>query len=171
VSKELMEIRDKFSKVLNDPAHLDAQSREIARSFLNSQRATFALESWDEVTISGLVGMMSGLRKRRSPETGEGTLSLFAGFDIDPIVIVRVVEDGKGPVEKNKGLPSLTLPEALDYVARHDKERATNTKLLREWRRLINRVKPFMTKEGMTLGEGLMAAAAHTASKKKKKAS
>jgi hypothetical protein len=171
VSKELMEIRDKFSKVLNDPAHLDAQSREIARSFLISQRATFALESWDEVTISGLVGMMSGLRKRRSPETGEGALSLFAGFDIDPIVIVRVVEDGKGPVEKNKGLPSLTLPEALDYVARHDKERATNTKLLREWRRLINRVKPFMTKEGMTLGEGLTAAAAHTASKKKKKAS
>ena len=171
MNKELMEVRDKFSTALNDPAHLDAQSREIARAFLNSQRSTFAPGTWDEVTISGLVGMMGGLRKRRPVEGAEGTLSLFAGFDIDPIVVVRVVEDGKGPVEKNKGLPSLTLPEALDYVSRHDKERATNTKLIREWRRLINRVKPFMTKEGMTLAEGLIAAAAHTASKKKKKAS
>jgi hypothetical protein len=172
VSKQLMEVRDKFSKVLNDPAHLNAQSREIARGFLSSHRWVFTSEAWDEVTISGLVGMMGGLRKRRPALDGvEGTPSLFAEFSIDPIVVVRVVEDGKGPVERNKDLPSLTLPEALDYVARHAKERASNTKRLREWRRLITRVKPYMTKEGMTLAEGLAAAAAHAAAKRKKKAS
>lgn len=172
MSKQLMEVRDKFSKVLNDPAHLNAQSREIARGFLYSHRSTISPDTWDEVTITGLVHMMGGLRRRRpAPESAEGTLSLFAGFDIDPIVVVRVVEDGKGPVEKNKDLPSLTLPEALDYVARHAKERATNTKLIREWRRLIARVKPYMTKDGMTLAEGMMAAAAHATSKKKKAAS
>jgi len=36
--------------------------------------------------------------------------------DIDPIVVVRVVEEGKDLVEKNKGIASLTLPEALDYL-------------------------------------------------------
>jgi hypothetical protein len=169
VSKELMEVRDKFSKVLNDPAHLNAQSREIAKDFLNCHRSLFATETWDEVTISGLVGMMGGLRRKRPvPESSEGTLNLFAEFDIEPIVVIRVVEDGKGPIEKNKDLPSLTLPEALDYVARHAKERATNTKRLREWRRMINRVRPYMTKDGMTLAEGMMAAEAHAASKRKK---
>jgi hypothetical protein len=167
VSKELMEIRDKFSNVLNDPAHLNAQSRAIARSFLLSNRSAFPSESWDEVTISGLVGMMGSLRKRRPTPDSEGTLSLFADFKIEPIVVVRVVEDGKGPVEKNKDLPSLTLPEAMDYVARHAKERASNTKRLREWRRMINRVKPFMSREGMTLAEGM--AAAHAAARKRKK--
>jgi hypothetical protein len=167
-----MEVRDKFSKVLNDPAHLNASSRDIARNFLQSHRSTISHEAWDEVIVTGLVHIMSGLRQRRPVLEGSGgTLNLFAGFDIEPIVVVRVVEDGKGTVEKNKDLPSLTLPEALDYIARHTKERATNTKRIREWRRLIARVKPFMTKEGMTLADGLTAADAHEASKKKKAAS
>lgn len=172
MSKQLMEVRDKFSKVLNDPAHLNARSRDIARTFLDSHRSTISHEAWDEVIVTGLVHIMGGLRQRRPVlEGSEGALSLFAGFDIEPIVVVRVVEDGKGAIEKNKDLPSLTLAEALDYVARHTKERATNTKRIREWRRLIARVKPFMTREGMTLAEGMMAADAEDASKKKKAAS
>ena len=172
MSKQLMEVRDKFSKVLNDPAHLNAPSREIARSFLSSHRSAISHEAWDEVIVTGLVHIMGGLRQRRPVlESSEGAQSLFAGFDIEPIVVVRVVEDGKGTIEKNKDLPSLTLAEALDYVARHTKERATNTKRIREWRRLIARVKPFMTRENMTLAEGMMAADAHDASKRKKAAS
>jgi hypothetical protein len=65
-------------------------------------------------------------------------------------------------------LPSLTLPEAMDYLARHDKDRETNTKRVREWRRLIARVKPFMIKEGMTLAEGMMLAQAADGKKKGK---
>jgi hypothetical protein len=172
VSKQLMEVREKFSKVLNDPVHLNASSREIARAFLKSHRSTIAAEAWDEVTITGLVHIMGNLRQRRpavaDPKSAQ---SLFAAFDIEPIVVVRVLEDGKGPVEKNKDLPSLTLPEALDYLARHTRERATNTKRVREWRRLIARVRPYMTKEGMTLAEGMMAADGHDASKKSKAAS
>ena len=172
MSKKLMEVRDKFSRVLNDPAHLNAQSRDIAKQFLDSHRSKFSPDTWDEVTITGLVHIMGGLRRRRpTTEKTDHTLNLFAEFDIDPIVVIRIVEDGRGPVEKNKDLPSLTLPEALDYLARHTKERATNTKLIREWRRMIARVRPYMTHEGMTLADGMIAAAAHADEKKKKAAS
>lgn len=167
MSKNLVEIRDKFSNVLNDPSHLDATSRDIASGFFHSHRTSFSQEAWDEVTLIGLIHLMDSLRRRRPPQTSSAQ-GLFAGFDIKPIVVVRVVEEGKGPVEKNKGTPSLTLPEAMDYLARHTKEREANTKLVREWRRLIARVKPFMTREGMTLEEGLSAAAAHEESKKKR---
>ncbi len=115
--------------------------------------------------------MMDGLRRRRRlpSEKSVGTLDLFAGFKIEPIVVVRVAESGKGIVDKNKELPSLTLPEAMDYLARHDKDRETNTKRVREWRRLISRVKPFMTREGMTLGDGMILAQAADAKKKRGK--
>jgi hypothetical protein len=93
---------------------------------------------------------------------------LFSGFDIEPIVVVRVVVDGIGPIEKNKDRNSVTLPEALDYIERHSKERTANTKKISEWRRLVNRVKPFMTTAGMTLGEGLTLAQAAEAKKNKK---
>jgi hypothetical protein len=168
MSKKLMEVRDQFSKVLNDPAHLNASSREIASAFLASHSSTISIEAWNEVTITGLIHIMDGLRRRRRPpsEKSIGTLDLFAGFKIEPIIVVRVNEDGKGIVDKNKDLPSLTLPEAMDYLARHDKDRETNTKRVREWRRLIARVKPFMTREGMTLSEGMMLA--HAADTKKK---
>jgi|SRR6266478_7224032 len=166
-----MEVRDQFSKVLNDPAHLNASSREIASAFLTSHGSTISAEAWDEVRIIGLIHMMDGLRRRRRlpSEKSVGTLDLFAGFKIEPIVVVRVAESGKGIVDKNKELPSLTLPEAMDYLARHDKDRETNTKRVREWRRLISRVKPFMTREGMTLGDGMILAQAADAKKKRGK--
>lgn len=94
----------------------------------------------------------------------------MALFDVEPIVVVRVSEGGSAPVEKNKGTLSLTLPEAMDYLARHSKERETNTKRIREWRRLIARVKPFMTKDGMTLEDGLIKAAAADEAKTKRAA-
>jgi hypothetical protein len=166
-----VEVRDKFSEVLNDRAHLNAPSREIASAFLTSHCSAFPKDTWDEVTITGLVHIMDGLRRRRRPPS-HGSVDapdLFAAFDIEPIVVVRVVEDGKGVTEKNKDLSSITLPEALDYLARHTKERETNTKKAREWRRLINRVKPFMTREGMTLGEAMLLAQAAEAKKDKQK--
>jgi hypothetical protein len=111
---------------------------------------------------------MGGLRSRRRPPSDEASApDLFSGFQIDPVVVVRVVEDGKGAVEKNKDVPSLTWPEAMDYYERHNKERETNTKRIREWRRLLSRVKPFMTKDGMTLREGLELAVAAEGKKKK----
>jgi hypothetical protein len=171
MSKRLMEVRDRFIKVLNDPKHLNASSREIASSFLETHRTEIAAESWDEVTITGLVAIMGGLRHRRPvPEDGSGAQSLFASFAIDPIVVVRVTEEGRGTVEKNKDIGSLTLAEALDYLNRHSKERAANATRVREWRRLIKRVKPFMTSQ-MTLAEGLAAAEAHDTAKGKKAAS
>src|ERR1700734_3649399 len=171
MSKILMGVREKFIRVLNDPAHLNAGSREIAETFLKLHRSEISNDALDELIITALIHLMGGLRRRRPILTNtDGTYSLFAGFDIEPIVVVRVVEDGKGPVEKNKDLGSLTLPEALDYVARHSKERAANHKRIREWRRLITKVKPFMTKEGMTLAEGLMAADVHARDASKRKA-
>jgi hypothetical protein len=165
-----MEVRDQFSKVLNDPAHLNASSREIASTFLASHDAKISIESWNEVKIIGLIHIMDGLRRRRRPPSEEAgsTRDLFAGFKIEPIVVVRVVENGRGAVDKNKELPSLTLPEAMDYLARHNKDRETNTKRVREWRRLIARVKPYMTREGMTLSEGMMLAQADTKKKQGK---
>jgi hypothetical protein len=56
----------------------------------------------------------------------------------------------------------------MDYLARHNKDRETNTKRVREWRRLIARVKPYMTREGMTLSEGMMLAQADTKKKQGK---
>jgi hypothetical protein len=163
-----VEVRDQFSKVLNDPAHLDAQSRDIAAGFLNSHRTAFPRDAWDEVTINGLVGMMGGLRKRRRRADGTGksdTPDLFAGFNIDPIVVVHAYEEGKGVVEKNKSREMLTLPEARDYLDRHSKERIANAKMIAEWRRLIRRVTPFMTQDGMTLADGLKFAAEADAKK------
>src|ERR1043166_7904598 len=146
MSKKLVEVRDKFSKALNDPRNLNAGTRDIATTFFIRNRSSIPQDAWDEVTISGLVHMMGGLRKKKplptSPDQG-----LFAGFDIEPIVLVRVEEDGKG-VEKNKGRGSLTLPEATEYLERHTREHDLNTKLIKEWRRLIARVKPFMTRPG-----------------------
>lgn len=170
MSKALMEVREEFSKYLNDPAHLNAPSREIAVGFLAAKRSKFSSDDWDEVTVTGLVQMMGNLRKRRRPPSDDAIdmPDLFAGFDIDPVVVVRVAEDGKGTVERNKDRRSLTLPEAMDYLARYDKERAANTKTIREWRRLIARVKPYMTREGMTLEDGLRLAIAADAKKKKK---
>jgi hypothetical protein len=167
MSKKLVEVRDKFSVFLNDNTHLNAVSRDIASAFFQSHQSSISQDAWKEVILTGLVQIMGGLRSKRPPQAGseQGFLALF---DVEPIVVVRVVEEGKGTVEKNKGTLSLTLPEALDYLARHTKEFETNTKRIREWRRLINRAKPFMTKEGMTLEEGLIAAAAADEEKKKK---
>lgn len=169
MSKKLMEVREEFSRMLNDPTHLNAPSRDIAAAFLQSHRSKFDQDVWDEVTKTGLVHIMGDLRKRRRPPSGDSidTPDLFASYDLEPIVVVRVVEDGVGPVEKNKDLGSVTLPEALDYIARHSKERAANTKRIREWRRLISRVKPYMTRDGMTLSEGLQSASAAEAKRKK----
>ncbi len=171
MSKKLVEVRDQFSKVLNDPAHLNASSREIASAFLASHGSTISRDSWDEVKIIGLIYIMDGVGRRRRPpsQKSAGTLDLFAEFKIEPIVVVRVAEDGKGIVDKNKELPSLTLPEAMDYLSRHDKDRETNTKRVREWRRLIARVKPFMTREGMTLSEGMVLAQVADAKKRQGK--
>jgi hypothetical protein len=102
VSKKLVEIRDKFSKVLNDPSHLNATSRDIASGFFRSHRTSFSQEEWDEVTLIGLIHVMDGLRRRRAPQTSSDQ-GLFIGFDVEPIVVVRVVEDGKGPIEKKQG--------------------------------------------------------------------
>jgi hypothetical protein len=159
MSKSLVEVRGKFSKFLNDNSHLNDTSRNIATAFFRTHQSTIPQENWDELAISGLVQMMGGLRLRRPPQTGsdQGVLALF---DVDPIVVVRVVEDGDAVVEKNKSTLYLTLPEAMEYLSRHTKERETNTKKIREWRRLITRVKPFMTKADMTIEEGLIAAAA-----------
>jgi hypothetical protein len=168
MSKKLVEVRDKFSETLNDPRNLNASTREIATTFFIRHRSSIASEAWDEVTISGLVHMMGGLRKKRPPPTSQDQ-GLFAGFDIEPIVVVRVAEEGKGLVEKNKGRASITLPEAIDYLERHMKERDANVKMIREWRRLIARVKPFMTRAGMTIEEGLRAAAAANEAKTKKR--
>lgn len=171
MSKKLMEVREKFIKVLNDPAHLNAGSRDIAEAFLNSHRSEISNDAWDEVCIIGLIHLLGSLRRRRPILTSnDGTRSLFADFDIEPIVVVRVMEEGKGLVEKNKELGSLTLPEAIDYEARHSKERAANGKRISEWRRLIKRVKPFMIREGMTLAEGLTAAETHARDASKRKA-
>jgi hypothetical protein len=167
VSQKLLEVRDKFSKILSDPAHLNASSRQIAFDFLSSHRSLISAEAWDEVTITGLVHIMSSLRLKRPVQT-DPDQGVLAGFDVDPIVVVRVVEEGGGIAEKNKGTLSLTLSEAMDYLARHTKERSTNTKRIREWRRLIARVKPFMTREGMTLEEGLKVAAAAEEAKGKR---
>jgi hypothetical protein len=168
VSKKLVEVRDKFSKFLG-PEHLDAPTREIAKAFLDSHEKIIAKDAWREVTITGLVHILGGLRKRRPrPGSSIDGQGLFAGFGIDPVVVVRTFEEETGTVEKNKDLGSLTLPEAMDCLARHTKERASNVKTAREWRRLIAKVKPFMTREGMTLAEGMRAAEAHEAAKKKK---
>ena len=156
-------------RTLNDPAHLNAPSREIAAEFLRSHRASISADAWDEVIITGLVHIMGGLRARRPPPvTSDGSPDLFAGFNLDPVLVVRSFEEGKGYVEKNKGLPSLTLPEAEDWLARHTKERALDGRKISEWRRLIKRVKPYMTRDDMTLEEGLKAAAANEEKKAKK---
>jgi hypothetical protein len=171
LSKNLVEVRNQFSKVLSDPTHLDAQSRDIAAGFLKSHRSAFSRDAWDEVTIIGLIHMMGGLRKRRRRPDGVAktdTPDLFSGFNIDPIVIVHSYEDGKGVVEKNKRRETLTLPEAKDYLDRHSKERIANAKMISEWRRLIRRVTPHMTRDGMTLEDGLKLAAEAEAKKKKK---
>lgn len=167
MSKSLVEVRGKFSKYLNDNAHLNDTSRNIATAFFREHRSTISQADWDQLTISGLVQMMSSLRLRRPPQTGsdQGVLALFG---VDQIVVVRVVEDGDAVVEKNKSTLSLTLPEAMEYLSQHTKERETNTKKIREWRRLITRVKPFMTKADMTIEEGLIAAAAAEAADDKK---
>lgn len=166
MSRNLVEVRNKFSKFLSDNAHLNAGTREIASAFFKSYRLSIPQDQWEEVTISGLVHIMGSLRSKRPPQTGndQGILGLF---DVEPIVVVRIAEDDGGVVEKNKSTLSLTLPEAMDYLSRHAKERETNTKKIREWRRLIARVKPFMTTEGMTIEEGLIAAAAAERSKRK----
>lgn len=167
MSKQLVEVRDSFSKFMNDSARLNASSREIAQAFLASRRSTIPPDVLDEVTISGFVHMMGGLRKRRPHVDGSNPIrDLFAGFDIDPIVVVRVSESDGGTVDRNKDVGSLTLPEALDYLAQHSKQRAANTKLAREWRRLIGRVKPYMKREGMTLAEGMKLSEAAAARKK-----
>lgn len=171
MSKNLVEVRNQFSKVLSDPAHLDAQSRDIATTFLRSHRTNFSRDAWDEVTIIGLIHMLDGLRKRRRRVDGvakSDTPDLFSSFNIDRIVVVHSYEEGKGVVEKNKGRETLTLPEAKDYLARHTKERIANTKMIGEWRRLIRRVTPFMTQDGMTLADGLKLAAEADAKKAKK---
>jgi hypothetical protein len=167
MSNNLVEVRDRFSRFLSDNAHLNAATRDIAAAFFQSHRLSLRQDQWDEVTISGLVNMMGGLRSKRLPPTGsdQGILALFG---VEPIVVVRVAEESGGAVEKNKSTLSLTLPEAMDYLARHAKERETNTKKIREWRRLIARVRPFMTKEGMTIEEGLIAAVAADVPKKKR---
>lgn len=168
MSKKLVEVRDAFSKVLNDPENLNASSREIASDFHDNKLISFAQASRREVSIIGLIHMMDGLRRRRRPPSDSAIESpdLFASYRLDPIVVVRVSEPGRPTVERNKDLGSLTLPEAMDYLAQHSKERATNTKKARSMRKLIARVKPFMT-EGMTLLEGMKLAL--TADTKKKK--
>ncbi len=169
MSKKLMEVREKFSEFLRDPAHLDATSPQIAAAFFEKFCSEISEEAWAEVTKAGLVHMLGGLRTRRRPPVKDpvDAPDLFAGFNIEPIVVVRVSEASGGVVSKNKDRASLTLAEALDYLNRFTKERTSNLKKAREWRRLISRVRPFMTKDGMTLGEGLRLAQAAEAKKKK----
>jgi hypothetical protein len=50
VTKNLVEVRNKFSKVMGDPSRLDAPTHEIASAFLDSQGASIP-EPWREVTI------------------------------------------------------------------------------------------------------------------------
>lgn len=171
MSKKLVEIREEFIKYLNDPARLNERSRVIASGFLKATRSKFSADAWDEVLLNGLVQMLGGVRTRRQrPSTGSvDAPDLFASFKLDPIVIVRVIEDGEGVVEKNKPINSITLPEALDCLARFSKEREANNEKAREWRKLIARVKPYMTREGMTLEEGLKLAATADAKKRKRK--
>jgi hypothetical protein len=162
VNKDLIAVRDRFSKFLNDPKHLNAQTREIASTFLKTHRDIITPAGMNELATTGLVHMMGGLRSRRRMPSGVATTpDLFSGFDIDPVVVVRVSESGGSAVEKNKSVADLTWAEALDYVHRHDRERETNTKRIREWRRLLKRAKPYMTgNPDMTLGEAMALAAA-----------
>jgi hypothetical protein len=158
VSKNLVEVRNRFSKALNNPAHWGTSSRAIALAFLGSEGVSIP-EPWREVTVMGLIQMMVGLRRRKPPAGTGGAWDLFAGCGLDPVVVID---------EKNKGLPSLTLPEAQECLARQMKEHETDTKKIRAWRRLIRRAEPFMTRENMTLAEGLELAAKAAAKKKKK---
>lgn len=162
MSKELIAVRDTFSKFLNDPKHLNAQTREIASAFLKTHRGVITPAAMNELATTGLVHMMGGLRSRRRMPSGLATTpDLFSGFDIDPVVVVRVSENGGAAVEKNKSVAEMTWAEALDYVQRHDRERETNTKRIREWRRLLKRAKPYMAgNSDMTLGEAMSLAAA-----------
>lgn len=158
MSKQLVEVRDQFSKFMRDPAHWNMRTREIAVAFLDSQRVSIP-EPWRQITINGLVQMSGPARKRKPAASAGGVWDLFAGCGVEPVVVID---------EKVRGLPSLTLSEAQACLNRQMKEHEVDEKKIRAWRALIKRAKPFMTRGDMTLEEGLGLAAAAEAAKKKK---
>ena len=94
---------------------------------------------------------------------GQG--DLFAGFSVPNNVEIPV----PGTKERQrKSFGKLTLGELQTWFKDHNRDRAANVKVLAEVRKLINRVKQYMTAD-MTIEEGLAAAEAAQAKKDKAK--
>jgi len=174
MSRKLLEVHSLLDKELDRLGDTGESTRDIATTFVDVNEASVAADLWREVKIVGIIQLLNDRRKIHRAVKGSksDTPDLFGEFKIGPsIVVVRTHEEGKGVVEKNKDVPLLTLPEATDFIARHSQQRKTDNKRMAEWRRMVRRAAPFMTREGMTLEEGLRLAAAARAAKRKRKGS
>lgn len=152
---ELTEIRDLLSVVIRQLGDDGLSSREIAAEFRKKHHREISKAS-DALLDLALVKLVGEVSERRpSPTLVPGQGDLFAGYSVPAAVAIAV----PGQAEKQrKAFPKLTYYELQSWFREHSKEREANLHRLVEVRRLLKRIKPYMTSADMTVQEGLAAA-------------
>ena len=160
---ELTEIRNLLSAAVRQFGDKGLSSSEIVAEFRKRHRREIAAVSTalEDIALIKLVGEVSNRRPATTFEPKQG--DLFAGYSVPSAVVIPV----PGTKEtQRKTFPNLTYGELVAWFRGHSRERAANAKLLREVRRLIDRIKPFMKSDNMTVEDGLAAAEAAEAKKR-----
>lgn len=154
---ELTEIRNLLSAAVRQFGDRGFSSSEIVSQFRKRHRREIAAVSGalEDIALIKLVGEVSNRRPAATFAPAQG--DLFAGYGVPSAVVIPVA--GTREMQR-KTFPNLTYGELKTWFHNHSRERAANEKLLGEVRRLLDRIKPFMKSDNMTVEEGLSAAEA-----------
>jgi hypothetical protein len=159
---ELTEIRNLLTVAVRQFGDKGLSSSEIVAEFKKRHRREIAAVSGalEDIALIKLIAEVSNRRPAATFAPAQG--DLFAGYRVPSAVVIPVA----GTKEtQRKTFPNLTYGELKAWFKDHSRERAANEKLLGEVRRLLDRVKPFMKSDDMTIGEGLVAAEVAAAKK------
>jgi hypothetical protein len=154
---ELKEIRELLIATVAEFGDDGLTSREIVEKFQkkHSREIASVSSALHSIALIKLLADVSNRRPRSVVPAGQG--DLFAGYSVPTAVAIPA----PGTKEKQrKQTAKLTYRELLAWFKDHSRDRAANERQLAEVRRLLNRVKPFMTSDDMTIEEGLIAAEA-----------
>jgi hypothetical protein len=162
---ELKEIRELLLAAVAEFGDKGLSSREIIERFRTSHQRELTPVSdalWD-IALIKLLGDVSNRRPHSSIAPGQG--DLFAGYSVPTAVSIPL----PGTKEKQRKIfPKLTFAELTAWYKEHAKERLANSKHLAEVKRLLTRIRPYITSADTTIEEALAAYEAEQAKKSKK---
>lgn len=160
-NENLRLVKTKLQQFIDRAPTGAGSTRLLAESFLQDNEASL-YEASTELKILGVMKLFDGVSRRRSRVFAEGQGDLFHGFSHPQAIVVPINVRGKSIGFERKSFHSATWREVTEWVRRRARRRTqpkSDTGVLA----IVERLKPYVTSQDMTIEEALAAAVAAAA--------